>query len=244
MLGFAHILRLVAMITLLLSLMAAADGERVRRPYRWRTIAGVSVADTPLIRAAETFARQHGDDFTYNHIMRSWLLGTLLIQHNETLRETIDLEVHAIATILHDLGWDRSAKSSIVSPDRRFEVDGAIAARDFIRGHRDGKKWDARRLQLVWDAIALHTEPKIALFKELEVQVVNVGIALDFGIPAPGVTDEEYAAIAREFPKDDFKSRFNETIVWLCQTKPTSTYGESNWFHLLLHQLQGGTVAC
>ncbi|KXX74759.1 hypothetical protein MMYC01_209287 [Madurella mycetomatis] len=231
MLGFARVLSLAAMITLLPSLTLAAEGgigERVRRPYRLRTIAGVSVVDTPLIRAAEMFARQHGDDFTYNHIMRSWLLGTLLIQHNETLRETIDLEVHAIATILHDLGWDRSANSSFVSPDRRFEVDGAIAARDFIRSHKDGKKWDARRLQLVWDAIALHTEPKIALFKELEVQAVNVGIALDFGIPAPGVTDEEYAAIAQEFPKDDFKSRFNETMIWLCQTKPTSTYGESN----------------
>ncbi|GAB1313726.1 hypothetical protein MFIFM68171_03936 [Madurella fahalii] len=227
MLGLAHVLRLIVVATFLLPLTRATEGGfggRGRQPYPSRTIAGVSVIDTPLIRAAEAFARQHGDDFTYNHVMRSWLFGALVIQHNETLREAIDLEVHAVATILHDLGWERSAESSIVSPDRRFEVDGAIAARDFIRRHGDGKRWGTRREQLVWDAIALHTEPSIALFKELEVQVVNRGIVLDFLGPDSGVTDEEYATVLREFPRDDFRSSFNETIIWLCQTKPASTY--------------------
>jgi hypothetical protein len=193
--------------------------------YPKRTIAGVSVIDTPLIRAAQTYARAHTSDAIYNHINRSWLFGALVISKNATLARTVDVEVHAAAALLHDLGWDRSQGSNIVSPDRRFEVDGAIAARDFIRGNEHGKKWEERRVQLVWDAIALHTERKIAFFKEAEVQLVSKGIGLDFDGPGLGVTPEEYAAVVKVFPKDGFQTTLNNTIIWLCQTKPASTYG-------------------
>ncbi|KAL2195606.1 hypothetical protein P885DRAFT_39978 [Corynascus similis CBS 632.67] len=198
--------------------------SREYRPYPRRTLGGVSVVDTPIVRAAEAFAKQHGQDFTYKHIMRSWLFGVLVIEHNETLRETIDPEVHAVAAILHDLGWDQTEESPLVSPDRRFEVDGAIAARSFIRSHQDGKRWDEQRVQLVWDSIALHTQENIALFKELDVQVVHKGIMLDFAGPGHGVTEDEYAAVVKEFPKDDLLPGVNETVIWLCNTKPASTY--------------------
>ncbi|EAQ87064.1 hypothetical protein CHGG_08317 [Chaetomium globosum CBS 148.51] len=199
-------------------------GARGLKPYPRRTLGGVSVVDTPIVRAAEAFARQNGQDFTYKHIMRSWLFGALVIQHNETLRATIDLEVHAVAALLHDLGWDQTDGSPMVSADRRFEVDGAIAARNFIRDHRDGKRWEERRVQLVWDAIALHTQQSIALFKELDVQVVHKGIITDFDGPQLGITKDEYAAVVKEFPRDDLRDGLNETVIWLCSTKPASTY--------------------
>jgi hypothetical protein len=62
-----------------------------------------------------------------------------------------------------------------VSLDRCFEVDGAQAARDFIR-HLGGSDWDKHRLQLVWDAVALHTNPEIAKFKQPEVALTSAGI--------------------------------------------------------------------
>lgn len=191
-----------------------------------RIIAGVSVVDTPIVRSAQAYARRHSSDFLYKHIMRSWLFGVLMIEANHTLRATTDLEVHAVAAILHDLGWDRTLESSIVSPDRRFEVDGAIAARKFIRDHKDGRDWEERRVQLVWDAIALHTERRIAYFKEIDVQVVSKGISLDFEGPGLGVQAEAYDAVIREYPKGDLKTGVNETLVWLCRTKPATTYGE------------------
>lgn len=158
--------------------------------------------------------------------MRSWLFGALLIQGNSTLRATVDMEIHAVATILHDLGWDRTPNSHLISSDRRFEVDGAIAAVDFIHNHDDGRGWDDRRVQLVWDAIALHTERSIAYFKETVVQVVSRGISLDFTGPGTVVRKDEYEAVVREFPKEDLKVGVNETIIWLCQTKPGTTYGK------------------
>jgi|SRR4051794_28163445 hypothetical protein len=54
-----------------------------------------------------------------------------------------------------------STTSGLVAGHRsehdRFEVDGANAARDFLREH--GVSGDA--LRTVWDAIALHTTPGI-----------------------------------------------------------------------------------
>jgi hypothetical protein len=198
--------------------------------YPQRTIAGVSVIDTPLVRAAQQFAQSHGDGNVYKHIMRCWLFGTLMLQHNDTLQSLVDAEVHAVSLILHDLGFDRAPNSTISTLDRRFEVDGAIAARNFIRAHRHGRHWEEHRVQLVWDAIALHTEQRIAFFKEPEVEAVAKSIDLDFSGPALGVTEAEYAAVLDAFPRDNFKAFVIETVSWLCRIKPETTYGEDE-FH-------------
>ena len=193
--------------------------------YPRRTIAGVSVVDTPIVRAAQELARQHSNDAVYKHVMRSWLFGTTIIAKNATLAKTVDAEVHAVATLLHDLGWDQDPNSTFVSSDRPFEVDGAIAARNFIQDYKKGKKWDTRRVQLVWDAIALHTQQKIYEHKEPEVRVTGRGILVEFSGPALGISKQDYDNINAEFPRDDFKSGVTGAFVWLCQTKPETTYG-------------------
>ncbi|KAK5994842.1 hypothetical protein PT974_03228 [Cladobotryum mycophilum] len=189
-----------------------------------RTIAGVEVVDTPIVRDAHDYAVKHSSDFTYKHVMRSWLFGAIVIKHNETLRNTVDLEVHAVAALLHDLGWDQTPGSPFVSHDKRFEVDGAIAAREFIRNNEHGKKWDERRVQLVWDAIALHTQPSIYNYKELEVVTTGNGITSDFQGPILGITQKEYSAVLSEFPSNGMRDGLNNTILWFCQSKPSTTY--------------------
>ncbi|KAG5760331.1 hypothetical protein H9Q72_011560 [Fusarium xylarioides] len=176
-----------------------------------RKLAGISVINTPIFQDAEAFALKHSTYPIYKHVMRSWLYGVLMINANEILSDSVDLEVHAVATLLHDLGWDTTEASSIISADRRFEVDGAFAARKFIQEHQDGRFWHERNVQLVWDVIALHTERSISYFKELDVQVVSKGIAMDFSGPGYGVSGEDYAAIARAFPKSDLKDSVNDT---------------------------------
>ncbi|KAL2184724.1 hypothetical protein L209DRAFT_755562 [Thermothelomyces heterothallicus CBS 203.75] len=227
--GFSLSLIIISLLLSSFTRALPSSGGYIGGEKRWyprRILGGVSVVDTPIVRAADAFAKRHAQDFVYKHVVRSWLFGALVVQHNETLRATIDPEVHAVAALLHDLGWDQTESSPFVSPDRRFEVDGAIAARDFIRAHEDGKRWEERRVQLVWDSIALHTEGSIALFKELDVQVVYNGIMLDFQGPKFGVTEDEYAAVVKEFPSDDLMPGTNETVIWLCRTKPATTYGE------------------
>jgi hypothetical protein len=62
------------------------------------TIANVSVLWTPIVKDAFEFARANGDTLTFNHVVRSWLFGSLLISRDATLSESVDLEAHAVAT--------------------------------------------------------------------------------------------------------------------------------------------------
>ncbi|KAI9903715.1 hypothetical protein N3K66_000244 [Trichothecium roseum] len=203
---------------------AAASTSEPSGNISLRDIAGISVIDTPLVQAAEEYALRYSNQAVYKHLMRSWLYGVLLIDSDETLGSDVDLEVHAVSALLHDLGLDSTGGSPLISTDKRFEVDAAIAARDFIKGHEKGSEWESRRVQLVWDAIALHTERSIAYYKELEVQVLSKGIQMDFLGPMPGIPEEKYAAVGEEFPKDDLKQQFNQSFIWLCGTKPATTY--------------------
>jgi hypothetical protein len=192
--------------------------------YPTRKIANVTVVNTLLVQDALVFAREHSDNTVWNHVMRSWLFGSLILQNNPELRAAVDTEVHAIAAILHDLGFDETPGSPIISPDRRFEVDGAIAARNFIRSHPDGKDWEERRVQLVWDAIALHGLPSIYTYKEDDVVVMGQGVNMDFSGPGNNVSQAQYDAVLHEFPKDEFPASVKDKFVWLCRIKPATTY--------------------
>ena len=99
----------------------------------------------------------------------------------------------AVGTILHDIGLTAS-----VSGPNRFEVNGADAARSFIKG----EGLSDRRAQLIWDLVALNSTPSLALHKEPEVAVGTMGIGLDYGgfgfelIPSADMTD-----ILNAFPR-------------------------------------------
>ena len=160
----------------------------------------------------------------YNHVVRSWLFGFVIAGKIPELKDR-DLEVHSISAILHDLGWDTTGE--LVSKDKRFEVDGANAARDFLKSEAVGDKWDFRRLQLVWDAIALHTTPSIASYKEPEVVATTNGIGSDFGGPkgpfGQFLTEEEYQKIVDELPRLGLKEGIREIMCGLCRNKPETT---------------------
>lgn len=193
-------------------------------PLPTRTLGGVRVSDTPLITKALEFARAYSTDTAlYNHVQRCWLFGTIIADKIPHLKHR-DLEVHAVAALLHDVGLDPTGK--LVSRDKRFEVDGANAARDFLQ--REAPDWDQHRLQLVWDAIALHTIGSVVFYKEPEVQASAYGIWADYQGPN-GVTDgllthEEYNTVVKDFPRLDLLKGMKEAMCHLCVTKPGTTY--------------------
>lgn len=73
------------------------------------------------------------------------------------------MKVVVLSCILHDMGWSETQEHRFV--DKRFEVDEANVARDFIRNHDSGTEgsWTEARIQRSWDAIALHATPSIAV---------------------------------------------------------------------------------
>jgi len=64
---------------------------------------------------------------------------------------TFDQELLYAAAMFHDIGITHGYHESQL----RFEVDGANAARDFLRGHGISEG----DIEKVWLAIALHTTP-------------------------------------------------------------------------------------
>jgi hypothetical protein len=178
-----------------------------------QVIAGVHVTDTPLISAVIEYARGLSEPYLFNHAMRSWLFAEAI---GRIKGMEYDREVVAIGTILHDIGLTAS-----LSGPNRFEVNGADAAVSFIKGHG----FSDRRVQLIWDLVALNSTPSIALHKEPEVALGTMGIGLDyggFGVQALAADDLE--RILTAFPRMKMKQRFAETCCRLVTAKPETSY--------------------
>src|SRR5215813_9776257 len=159
-----------------------------------RILGGITVPDTALITRAMDYASSLSEPYLFNHAVRSWLFAVRLGQLQGVPH---DAEVVAVGTLLHDLGLT----DGFTGP-KRFEIEGADAARTFARE----QGLDDRRVQLIWDTVALNSTPSIALYKEAEVAVSTAGIALDWGgfqydqIPA-----NEMKGILAAFPRLDMK---------------------------------------
>ncbi|GMA39143.1 HD domain-containing protein [Mobilicoccus caccae] len=114
------------------------------------TIAGITVPDTELARAATELVREATDDNVFHHSRRVFFFGMIKAAHQG---KQVDPELAYVGGMFHDLGLTPGYRTT----ERRFEVDGAQAAYDFLREH--GRSEEEARA--VWFAIALHTTPGI-----------------------------------------------------------------------------------
>lgn len=185
------------------------------QPVETRVLGGVRVVDTPLVTRALEYARNNSEPYLFNHAVRSWLFAVRLGQLQKL---DFDEEVLAVGTVLHDLGLTGYCKGN-----RRFEVEGADAARDFAREHG----LDTSRAQLIWDSVALNATPSIALYKEPEVALCSAGTGVEFGFQYDRIAPEEMKSILAEFPRLEMKRRFTDSVCRIVETKPETTY--DNW---------------
>lgn len=180
---------------------------------RTHLVAGVSVPDTAIIAAALEYARRLSEPYLFNHAMRSWLFAARIGQSKGI---DCDQEVVAVGTILHDIGLTAG-----VSGPNRFEVNGADAARSFIRE----RGFSDHRAQLIWDLVALNSTPSIALHKEPEVALGTMGIGLDWGgFGFESIPAAEIAEIVAAFPRLKMKHKFAEACRHLVTTRPETSY--------------------
>ena len=178
-----------------------------------RVLAGITVIDTPLISRAMEIARTHSAPFLFNHAVRSWLFAVRLGQLQGI---AYDAEVVAVGSLLHDLGLTES-----FAGPKRFEIEGADAARAFARE----QGLDDRRVQLIWDSVALNSTPSIGLHKEGEVALCTAGIGLDFGgFQYDQIPPDELNGILAAFPRLDMKQGFTDSVCRIVKTKPETTY--------------------
>ena len=193
--------------------VASAAASTNRDVLPTRLIAGVNVADGPLITAAIEYAQRLSEPYLFNHAMRSWLFAELI---GRAKGIDYDREVVAIGTILHDIGLTAS-----VSGPNRFEVNGADAALSFI----SGRGLSDRRAQLIWDLVALNSTPSLALHKEPEVAVGTMGIGLDYGgFGLAALQAGDMGRILDAFPRLRMKDRFSETCCRLVTERPEMSH--------------------
>jgi len=129
------------------------------------TIAGIRIPDSTMARAATELVRDTEPDLLYNHSRRVFLFGALT---GERRQLAYDAELLYIGAMFHDMGLI----DAYSSPHDRFEVDGANAARDFLKGYGIGEQ----DIEQVWDSIALHTTPGIPQYKKPVVALVTAGV--------------------------------------------------------------------
>ncbi|SEW54274.1 HD domain-containing protein [Chitinophaga arvensicola] len=180
-----------------------------------KTIAGVKIPDSQLAVQATELLREHGTEFLYNHSLRVYIFAVLNGQRRNL---PFDPELLYISAAFHDLGL----QPHYSSPDKRFEVDGANAARDFLRSHGV----PPASQQLVWDTIALHTTIGIAEYKEPEVALMYSGVGLDvMGEGYEHLSEEHRLAILAAFPRNGFKKKIIPTFFGGFEHKTETTFG-------------------
>ena len=121
--------------------------------------------------------------------------------------------------MFHDLGLMPGHQSR----DLRFEVDGANAARDFLRSYEIAP----RELDLVWTAIALHTTPGIPEHMHPVVALVTAGVEMDvLGLSYADYSDAEREAVVHAHPRTgQFKEDIIQAFYDGIKHKPDTTFG-------------------
>lgn len=184
-----------------------------------RTVAGIEIPDTPLVRAAGEYIREREDDLLYHHSVRVYLFGAL---QGKLRGIEPDLELLYVGAMFHDIGLTEPLRSESTL---RFEVDGANAARDFLLEHGVAES-DARK---VWLAIALHTTPGVPEFLDPEIALVTAGVETDvLGIGRDELPEGAIDAVTAAHPRPDFKRRILHAFTEGVRQRPGSTFGTVN----------------
>ena len=183
------------------------------------TIAGIQIPDSQLAREATELVRDTETSLLYHHSRRVFLFGALTGKKKELV---FDPELLYIGAMFHDMG--------LVAPystaTERFEVDSANAARNFLRDHGIAEA----SIDLVWDAIALHTTPGIPQHKKPEVALVTAGVEMDvLGLGFSVVSDRDRQLVVEAHPRDpQFKQGIIEAFYQGNKHKPDTTFGNVN----------------
>ena len=177
---------------------------------------GAAIPDSKLAREITEVVRDTETPLLFHHSSRVYYFGALAGTHRGL---KFDPELLYAGAMFHDMGLTPRHSS----PNERFEVDGANAARDFLKGHGIS----AADIDTVWTAIALHTTPGIPPHMHPVVALLTAGVEMDvLGLAYHEYSDVERAAIVKAHPRTE---RFKEDIIQAfydgIKHKPDTTFG-------------------
>jgi hypothetical protein len=182
-------------------------------------VQAAAIPDSKLGRAITEYIRDVETELLFNHSSRVYHFGALAGVRRGL---KFDRELLYAGAMFHDIGLMPGHGSK----DERFEVDGAHAARDFLRSHGIPEA-DA---YTVWTAIALHTTPGVPQHMHPVVALVTAGVEMDvLGLAYKQYTDEERETVVKAFPRTpQFKEDIIQAFYDGFKHRPDTTFGTVN----------------
>jgi hypothetical protein len=179
----------------------------------------VVIPDSQLAREVAQLIRDTESDLLFNHSTRVYLWGALLGKRKNV---AFDPELLYVAAMFHDIGLTSAYRDS----ELRFEVDGANAARDFLRSHHV----DEADVAKVWTAVALHTTPGIPEHMRGEIALMQAGAGMDVaGRGFDEFSEAQRTAVVAGFPRSaDFAEKMIDAFFDGMKHRPGTTFGTFN----------------
>ncbi|NYH25958.1 HD domain-containing protein [Paraburkholderia bryophila] len=177
---------------------------------------GISIPDSKIAREITELVRDTASPLLFHHSSRVYYFGALAGKQRGL---KFDPELLYCGCMFHDMGLTHKHSSR----DERFEVDGANAARDFLKTHGISQQ----DIDTVWTAIALHTTPGIPQHMHPVVALVTAGVEMDvLGLTYSQYSDAERQQVVREHPRGgNFKEDIIQAFYDGIKHKPETTFG-------------------
>jgi hypothetical protein len=176
------------------------------------------IPDSSLAKEATAILREYSTELLFNHSTRVYLFAA---EQGRQQKLRYDPELLYIAAAFHDLGLT----TKFSSPNDRFEVDGANAARQFLTSNHVPED----QIETVWAAIALHTTPGVTQYMRPEVALLYSGVGLDvLGRGLQQFPADLREKIVAQYPRRNFKEEFLKAYFAGFAHKPETTYGTVN----------------
>src|SRR5258708_31224558 len=179
-------------------------------------LAEIRVPDSKLTREITELVRDIETPLLFHHSSRVYYWGALAGKRRGL---KFDQKLLDAGVMFHDMGLNQQPSSV----DERFEVDGANAARDFLRSHGIARQ----DIDTVWTAIALHTTPGIPQHMHPVVALVTAGVEMDvLGLAYADYSGAEREAVVRAHPRaEHFKEDIIQAFYDGIRHKPDTTFG-------------------
>ncbi len=179
-------------------------------------LAGIRVPDSKLAQEITELVRDTEPPLLFDHSARVYHWGALAGKRRGL---SFDPELLYAGAMFHDMGLTDQYSSA----HERFEVDGANAARAFLRSRGIAQQ----DIETVWTAIALHTTPGIPQHMHPVVALVTAGVEMDvLGLGYADYSDAERETVGRAHPRT---AHFKEDIIQAfydgIKHKPETTFG-------------------
>ena len=180
------------------------------------TIEGIAIPDTKLAREVTELVRDTESSLLFHHSSRVYYFGALAGKQRGL---KFDPDLLYVGAMFHDMGLTHQHSST----NERFEVDGANAARDFLRRHGIAQS----EIEIVWTAIALHTTPGIPQHMHPVIALVTAGVEMDvLGLTYSEYSESERETIIQAHPRTPhFKEDIIQTFYDGIKHKPETTFG-------------------